>query len=946
MVVALHPESVIRKMRKLLFILAIGSLAANAKAQNGVLTGKIQSSNGRTVAGVKIFATGQTDTSYSDIEGKYRLTLPSGKHEVTFNSKDFQEFTDSTLIETDKETWLNVELANIEQIKEIGIKVAGKKKAATVAGAIQAKQLSTNMVEAISAEDFKRTTIKTTGDAIKRIPGATIMEGKFANIRGMFDRYNAGYLNGAPLPSTESDRKAFSFDIIPASLLDNIVVIKSGTPDLIGDFGGGIIRINTKSIPEKLTQTLNIGFQYNSITTFKPIETFSSSPSEFLGIPGANRNIPLLQGKLNQNKPEVNGPESQKFNNDWSMKTTTPMPAPRFSYSLGVPFKLKNNREIGLLVSLNYSLTQKYSDGYVTSNDYSDNHLRSAYNDRLYTFNVQNGGIANLSFKINNRNRIDWKNLYTINYDASSTQRKGTADFDDQKKADGYSNLINYNRLMSTQLNGTHLVGKKQTTITWLVNHGNTNREIPDFRIANYGYVDGGERSLVLNDFFNAGSGRFFSSLQEKTLSVAADVQHSFETGKMSHSLKYGIFTQDRNRTFKSREFVYGPVDKIITSNNKPDVDLSADKIGSNGIYLIEKTNAALDEYDGKSSLKAAFAMLEHHYPLFKSGNKPYLLKVIYGARIEQFTQTLTNNYFNIIGKELSNTGTKTDLLPSINIIAPASPKTGFRMAYYKTVNRPEMRELAPFAFYNFNLNSEILGNQKLQRAELHNFDFRYEIFPGKEDMFSIGAFAKNIINPIEFALETSQQLIRTFYYKNEKSAKIAGVELELRKNLGFMGKYFGYNVFKNLNLYANVAVIQSRVQFNDENTGIQNRPLQGQSPYVTNISLFYENKNGLSLNANFNKMGNRIAYIGVPKNVQPFGMDIYEFGRGILDFQIGKTLGKAGNIRLTFGDLLAQKTVFFQDVDGNKKYEAAKDNTLFSFTNGRTVSISYGYTF
>jgi outer membrane receptor protein involved in Fe transport len=390
---------------------------------------------------------------------------------------------------------------------------------------------------------------------------------------------------------------------------------------------------------------------------------------------------------------------------------------------------------------------------------------------------------------------------------------------------------------------------------------------------------------------------------------------------------------------------VYGPVGKAVISNRKPAEDLGAENINASGIYLVEKTSNDADEYNGNSSLNAAFLMMEHHYPLFKANGRNQMLKLIYGVRGEQFNQYLTNAYFDEMGKKLADGGITTDLLPSMNIIAPLTGKTGLRMAYYKTVNRPEMREMAPFSFYNFNLNSEIIGNTQLKRALLHNFDVRYEIFPGKEDMFSIGAFSKRIINPIEFSLETSQPGIRTFGYQNEKSADIRGIELEMRKSLKFLGRYLAPGLFNYLSAYGNFSLIQSKVQFK-QGQGTPNRSLQGQSPYVANISLFFENKKGIQASVNFNKIGSRIAYIGVAKDVQPYGSDIYEFGRSILDFQIGKNMKKAGNLKLTFGDVLRQATVFYQDINENKKYDAAGDNTLFSFTNGMTITLGYSYTF
>lgn len=933
-------------MQRLFLTLGLLISAVPVVSQNGLLSGKVTSENGRVVAEARIYVQNGKDTAVTDMEGNYRLSLKPGSYLVVVDSRLFAEYSDSIKIRENEEYFFNPTLSKTTEMGLTTITTKRKVKENTVAAAIKTKQLSVQMVEAISAEDFKRTTIRTTADAMKRIPGATIMEGKFANIRGMFDRYNAGYLNGAPLPSTETDRKAFSFDIIPASLLDNIVVIKSGTPDLTGDFGGGIIRINTKSIPEKLTQNLNFGFQYNSITTFRPIDQFASSTSEYFGIPGSDRKLPQLDGELLVTNPaEKNAAETQKFNNDWSLRRTAPMLTPRLSYSIGVPFKLKNKREIGLLVSLNYSVTQKYSDATVSRYDLSDNRPLSIFDDRLLNNNVQNGGIMNLSFKLNNRNRIDVKNLYTLNYDAASTLRSGTANFDDGIGSEGYSNMINFNRLASTQANGTHIFGKKQTTLTWLVNYGNTHREVPDFRIAQYALIEQ-DRFLVLNDFFNAGSGRFFSNLNENTFSASADMQHTFETGKITSNIKYGVFRQVRNRTFKSREFVYGPVGKTVLSKNLPEQDLNSGSISPGGVYLIEKTSVDADEYNGHSSLNAAYLMAEHHYPLFKSNNRAKNLKLIYGLRAEQFNQYLTNNYFDVLGKKLADGGITLDLLPSLNVIAPLSGRTGLRIAYYKTVNRPEMREMAPFSFYNFNLNSEIIGNTQLKRAILHNFDLRYEIFGNREDMFSIGTFVKRIVNPIEFSLETTQPAIRTFGYQNEQSATIQGLELEVRKSLAFAGNLFARNFFKHLSFYGNFSLIKSSVQFKAQSTGDPGRSLQGQSPYVINASLFYETPKGWNASVNFNKLGSRIAYIGVAKNIQPFGTDIYEFGRGVLDIQVGKNFKKMGNLKITIGDLFRQNSVFFQDLDGDKRYTASADNTLFKFTNGSTVTLAYSYTF
>jgi TonB-dependent receptor len=944
----LQLKTCLLKMKNFLTFLLLFVVTGIAQAQNGVITGVVQSSDGRNLPSVTVKAKGTEFQTETNLEGRYRLELPAGNYTVVFSLKDHEEESYSVESKAGEEIYQNVLMTASQTMEGVRIRVKSKPQPATAAGAIQTKRITPQMVEVLSMEDMKKVNIRTTADALKRIPGATIMEGKFANIRGMYDRYNAGYLNGAPLPSTESDRKAFSFDVIPANMIDNIMVIKSGTPDLMGDFGGGIIRINTRNIPVKLTQNLSLGFQYNSITTLRDIESFSTQTSEFFGMTGSKRQIPAIDGDLySTTNPTRNAAESSKFNHDWKINRISPMPGPRFNYTIGVPFKLSRGRKLGLIASVNYSLTNRYSDGVVNRNDLGDNRQLSTFNDRLYNFNVQNGGLFNASFEFSKRSRIDWKNLYNLNYDAASTLRTGVADVDNGLNAEAYANQVNANRLYSTQLNGTHTVANNKGNLSWMLNYGSTRRRIPDYRIATYGLIDG-ERYLILNDFFNAGSGRFFSDLTEQTLSGGVDYQHTFNTGKLVTNAKTGVFVQQRERDFASREFVYGPVGKTVKTRNTPEVDLAADKIRNDGIYFVEKTRRDKDAYDGISSLSAAYLMLEHNYPLFSVNKKPYMLRLIYGARIEQFEQKLSNDYFrNVLKMPLAEPGLQTDILPSVNVQLPITDRSSFRLSYFKSLNRPEMRELAPFSFYNFNINSEFAGTTTLKRAQIHNFDARYEIYPGGENMVSVGVFRKEIINPIEFSLNVTQPAIRSFNYENAPRANVVGLEIEARRKLDFLSGLLLPGVFNNTVVYGNLALIDSRVNITGLDGNAYNRQLQGQSPFVANISVFYEDpKTGWVFNTSFNKLGSRIAYIGVPESVQRFGGDIFEYGRGVWDIQIGKNFKKQGTVRCTFGDVLAQNAVFYQDLNKNNRYDKNGDNTLFSFTYGRTVSVSYSFNF
>jgi outer membrane receptor protein involved in Fe transport len=281
-------------------------------------------------------------------------------------------------------------------------------------------------------------------------------------------------------------------------------------------------------------------------------------------------------------------------------------------------------------------------------------------------------------------------------------------------------------------------------------------------------------------------------------------------------------------------------------------------------------------------------------------------------------------------------------LLPSVNATYYLTEKINLRAAYYKSVNRPEFRELAPFAFFVFDKNAEIRGNKGLQIAELNHFDARAEYFLTGNQIISVGGFYKTIQNPIEMSIDVTQPFT-TFTFRNEKSATIYGVELEMRKSLDFINPN---NCFKNMAVFSNLALMKSVLTFDAGTQAQLNRPLQGQSPYIINAGLQYDNSdNGWSGSLVMNRVGRRIAYVGVDAKYGATRQDIYENPRSVIDFQIGKHFKKF-NLKLTIGDLLHQDLVFYQDSDLNGKYNVSSDRLMFKYNNGFTGALNFTYNF
>ena len=269
---------------------------------------------------------------------------------------------------------------------------------------------------------------------------------------------------------------------------------------------------------------------------------------------------------------------------------------------------------------------------------------------------------------------------------------------------------------------------------------------------------------------------------------------------------------------------------------------------------------------------------------------------------------------------------TITDFLPSVNFVYAITSKSNLRLSYSKTINRPEFRELAPFLFFEYVSGFSYEGTSNLKRSTISNYDFRYEIYPGRAQLLSVSAFYKDFTDPIEILQipNTSSQT----KFVNTNSAKSYGLELEFRT---LVSTLFGIKkddaFLSKFTLAGNAAIIKSDVVIGTPIEGIPqiqlvtNRRLQGQSPYIINGSLnFSDEKTGLSSTFSLNRVGDRVVLTGTKINA-----NIYEKARTVMDFQIAKSvLNNLIELKFTAKDLLAQDISFYFDYDESKTYTNA----------------------
>lgn len=955
-------------MRIIFFFFFLFLIYNTAFAQTGKISGKVINANsGQPLANATVSLIEKSITTSADQNGNFSFSkIAPGTYSIKCSyAGHIDKIVDEIVVGNDNAA-ISISLTE-KKSDEVVVTAKASARKETVASLLVAQRNSANVSDAISAESIRKTPDRSTSDVLKRVSGASIQDDRFAIIRGLNDRYNAAFINGAPLPSTESDRKAFAFDIFPSSILDNLVIYKTATPDKTGEFAGGIIDITTKSTLPKGFTSLSFGGSYNSLITGKN-RYFSETKGKYdwLGKDDGTRALPkgVPSPKEFSNLAQTTAGIAQRAefarlfgDYKWGIRRHNTSPNYNFQISKGFNVERKQKEFIGVLLSVNYNRNFTFTDGDRNSFDANLDTPSNPkivqlarYKDSVYNDEVVLAALGNISVKINNRHNISWKNNLSINTDNRLIKRIGNPDFG----ADSIGFLketvrwFTSNQIFSSQLGGEHQIGPVKTKINWLAAYSKVNRDIPNLSRNSYAgsYPDVSTLTAVATGAGSvsqaAGNGTmFFVNSNENIKSAKIDITQPYNFLKNSQNyLKIGGGYQVRERDFSSRLLSFISYDQNIQFDNSL-VALPEDQLFlkgnlgklKNGLGGWGLVDASLPNgnYNASSAISHFYIMTEQRF--FKK------FRLIWGQRMETFNQKL--NTIKNLRDTVKLDKTVTDFLPSVNFIFAATLKMNLRISYSETVNRPEFRELAEFNFYDYVTNFTYAGLDEIRRAKIINYDFRYEIFPGKAQLFSISAFYKKFTDPIEIIqipLTTSQA---TYY--NTTSAKVYGLETEFRVLISSLFGMKNENSFlSKLTLTGNAAYIKSNVKIDSffrfpASQLVTDRALLGQSPYIINGSLGYnDEKAGLSSTVSLNRVGDRIMIAGAFNTA-----DIYEKARTVIDFQVAKFfLKKTMELKFTARDILAQQINFYYDFDRTKSY-TSKDRFFSSNRAPRGFSFS-----
>ena len=883
---------------------------------------------GEPLIGAAVVLAGTTTGAVTDMDGRFELVgVRNGSWQIVVSYVSYR--TETLTVTVDGVADVDVRLTP-DALQLDGVTVTAETKRNTEAALLAVQRQSLVMQTGVSAGQITRTQDKDASEVIRRVPGISIIEDKFVMVRGLNQRYNNVWINNCAVPSSEADSRAFSFDIIPSSQLDNIMVVKSAAPEYPADFTGGFILINTKDVPNKNSFSISAGGSYNDRTNCRGFYAAEGSGTDFLGFDNGFRGLTDGIGTqlVSDNGEENNySLTNNHLNNDWSVRKHTPLANFNLSANFTLRLPLDNGAAWAMLGALNYSngyqtysgMSNNLFGGYDTTHDRS-NYLHQ-YTDDQYNHNVRLGIMYNVSYiSANGNHRFELKNIFNQLGKDRYTERYGyNAQSEYEHQAEYY---YQSRSTYSGQLTGKHTITANDR-LDWSAGYSYANRNMPDRR--RYIQVYDDDTGSFYTDKINDIS-REFSRLDEHIMSANANYVHDFHFSGFNPELKAGAYAEYRTRTYDTRQFIYnwnsGSLPSAYAQMDVVTELLQEENYGDDKLSLIEKVDYT-NSYSGTNSLYAGYVAV--NLPLGK-------LNIYAGVRFEHDRMKLVRNTKKYEESHSNLYYTYDDFFPSANITYRLNDKYQLRLSYGRTVNRPEFREVSTSVFYDFDLASDVQGNTSLEPAYIDNFDFSLEFYPGAGELLSVSLFYKRFRNPIEWVYTVSGGTDYIYSYENAKSADNYGIEADIRKSLDFIG-------LPDFSLNVNAALIKSKVHF-DESSTQKNRQMQGQSPYLINAGLFYQKK-GWGAAVLYNRIGKRIVGVGRSMGTGESTVSIpdsYEMPRDVIDISLSKQLGAHIEIKAAVRDLLAEKVKYlqFQDTDGGEV-----EQTVRQFKPGRNISVS-----
>lgn len=904
--------------------------------KRGSVSGTVLDSHGFPIPGASVLVAGTDNGVATGLKGEFTLTnVPNRPFTVEVRCVSYATIRISDVkVRPGQTTPLDVVLQDdTETLQEVVVTASYNK--ASAKGLYAKQKAMVAMSDGVSADLIKKTADNNVAQVLKRVSGVTVENGKYVTVRGLGERYNNVQLNGSSLPSTEPNRRNFSFDIIPTALIDNVTIAKTFTPDMPGEFTGGLVEVNTLAVPEKRLIQLSVGTGINTNSTGKTFKStkrldgdymFGNSRDWYGTIyqPEVVNNMfkdgIMSYDQLTADQQKTLNAMNAKVPNYWGFRKFKGAPTQNYALTIGLPFDLGNNNKLGVIASATYRHEETTEDlqkaFYISNSD-------SLIQGNRYKFVTATGAVLNVGWE-RPGHKVTWRNLFNNRFTHTNTER--TVYNDDainHYRLEQNSNPL-INRLWQTQLSGEHQL-PLDMKLSWTGDYSKLKRLTPDDRFT-YGEIMSDPHadydSYLVNWMFpiytalNEGY-QMYSKLEEEKKNIGANLEYPFIVEGNQQKLKVGYMGTFRSGNF-SQDYLQTRVafggtdgrDPLPGSIGCELEDKYASDLYADGKLYLRSAGRLKNYYDGTLDIHAAYLMGE--FTFWKK------LHLTAGVRMEAGNMEVLSAYDDIESQKPIDTtlvAKKTDWLPAVTAVYNITDNLNFRAAYSKTLARPDFRELAVTQYYNVDDRIIVKNMGNIRQTYTDNVDVRFEWYPQAGEVISLSGFYKKFKDPVELiSLKNANDGSGyTMYSFNLKSATALGLELNVRKSFGFLAPASFLN---DLYFTGNATILKGNVDYSiweliDQTLGTdygkdsyastkRERPLLGLVPYAVNAGLSYSGK-CFGAAINYGTTGRKLVQAGMYEKY-----DEYEAPRHVLDLQISaKFLKDRLEVKANASDLL-----------------------------------------
>jgi len=864
---------------------------ATAGAAPGRIAGKIVATDTGEPLGFADLLLIPADTTMKKIggltnaDGTFMLQAPAGPYTLQVRALSYQTRKVEGIVLEDGELLPFDTALKPEAIQQEEIVVEAKAIQNNEAALLAARKKSASLGDAVSAEVVRKSADKDAGEVLRRVTGLSVSDGKYVFVRGLGERYSSTEIDGVRVASPEQNKRVVPMDLIPAQLLENIVVQKTYTADRPGEFGGGDVQVRTKDFPGKRQWSFGISQGWEEGATMENLRTYPASRADIFGFGSDSRGIPggVPDRKLVQSNDPSRGYTldqlagfGKSFDNVWSPTSREALPSGGWAATYGDEFPIFG-RPLGLVLSGNLSRSVDYIKE-------SQRFYQSSY-DTLYAYDVQRsqeevqlGSIAGVSYRLSPRNTISVRGFYTNS--AEDEVRKYTGDDHNQTDAVGRWAYHDNTRLMYIQrtvlsgnVGGQHQIPQLfGSTVDWKLARSKARRQQPDRREYTYdrsGYDDG-TGNIVNYSYIGGVATREFGDLNDNGWGGNVSMAIPYRL----FSLGNGKLTAGYDRQIKERENFYRRFSFIRNSGDDPtaapeSIYAEGNFTGDFGSAYVQEGTLADDNYTANQTVTAGFVSADIPF-----GSR---LRGTFGVRVEKGYQDV--QCFDLFDPtRLLGHGRldNTDVLPSANITWSMTEKTNLRLGASKTLSRPDLNELSSAPALEYVGGYQVGGNPGLQRATINNYDVRVESFLGLSEVLAAGVFYKDLHQPIEQVIQGTSP--PTLIPRNSDKGHNVGAEFEARAGLERV-----WRRMRRLFVNANGSIISSEVTIvpntAGSKTGSELHPLQGQARYLANLALTWSASPKTEFAVMYGRVGKRLKTLGY----DPLP-DVYEQGFDYLD--------------------------------------------------------------